>query len=77
VNDEQHTMKPAADPSLDMYNKYKVHRTITVETWAHYPKEMTFEEVREAEEELDDVVVSIDEDDDNEVKVTDLRLEHA
>jgi hypothetical protein len=87
VSDEQHNMKsdtvvydeqpekPNSDEAL--YNKYKVHRTITVETIVHYAKELTFEEVRADEEELDDVMVSIDGDDDNEVKVTDLRLEHA
>jgi hypothetical protein len=69
--------KPATDPSADAYNSYKIHRTITVETYSQYPKEMTLEEVREDEEELDDIMVSIDGDDDNEVKVTELQVKHA
>jgi hypothetical protein len=73
----QFRSKLAEDPGADAYNSYKIHRTITVVAEAQYPKDWTLDRVIAAEEELDDVMVSIDGDDDNEVKVTNLRVEHG
>jgi hypothetical protein len=66
-----------ADENPTGYNEYKVIRTLRVESAVTYTDGMSLEEVRSTEEEYDDIMVSIDGDDDNEVKVTELRVEHA